>query len=122
MTKILIIEDIEINAEMLKRRLAHRGFQVSVAHTGAEGIDMATSKTPDVILMDISLPGMDGLEATRLIRGRPEIRWIPIIMLTSHALDSDRERAMQAGCDDFETKPIDLERLIDKIRDLTPKL
>ena len=115
MPKILIVEDNEMNRDMLTRRLTRRGFAVIVASDGQGGIDRARSEKPDVILMDLSLPVKDGWAATRELKASPETADIPVIALTAHALTGDRERALEAGCDDFDTKPIELDRLLSKI-------
>lgn len=116
MPKILLVEDNEMNRDMLSRRLARNGFEVAIAVDGQQGVDMAESEKPDVILMDMSLPVMDGWEATRRIKSNPATSAIPVIALTANALVEDRERAMTAGCDDFDTKPVELPRLLEKIR------
>lgn len=118
MARILLVEDNEMNADMLQRRLERRGFEVSVAFSGAEAIDQVAADRPDLVLMDLSLPEMDGLEVTRRLRGRPETRALPIIALTAHAHEEDRRRSLEAGCDDHETKPIDFPRLLEKIERL----
>jgi len=115
MTKILIVEDNEMNRDMLSRRLSRKGFDVEVAVDGQQGVDMAASLMPDVVLMDMSLPVMDGWAATKTLRGNPATAGLKIIALTAHAMDGDRQKAMQAGCDDYDTKPIDLKRLLEKI-------
>ena len=115
MPKILLVEDNEMNRDMLSRRLARKGFDVAIAEDGHRGVDMAAAETPDLILMDMSLPVIDGWEATRRIKGASETATIPIIALTAHAMASDREKAMQAGCDDYDTKPVELPRLLEKI-------
>ena len=115
MPKILLVEDNEMNRDMLSRRLARNGFEVVVAIDGAQAVAMA-AESPDLILMDMSLPVMDGLEATRQIKAAPVTRSIPIIALTANALVEDRERALAAGCDDFDTKPVELPRLLEKIK------
>jgi CheY-like chemotaxis protein len=120
MPHILIVEDNEMNRDLLVRRLTRRGFEVTTAALGREALDCLGGDRPDCILMDLSLPEMDGLEVTRIIRTTPEVGTVPIIALTAHAQASDRERALAAGCDDFDTKPIDLERLLEKIRALLP--
>jgi CheY-like chemotaxis protein len=116
--KILLVEDNEMNRDMLARRLERRGFEVVIAVDGLQGIGVAEAETPDVILMDMSLPELDGWEATRRLKAAPLTRAIPVIALTAHALSGDRDRALEAGCDDYETKPIDLGRLIAKIEAL----
>lgn len=118
--KILYVEDNEYNIDILKRRLARLGFKVVVAMDGAQGIAMAVAEKPDLILMDLSLPVIDGWEATGRLKAAPETRHIPIIALTSHAMVGEREKALSAGCDDFDTKPIELARLVVKIRALLP--
>lgn len=115
MSKILLIEDNEMNRDMLSRRLIRKGFAVVIAEDGELGVALALSETPDLILMDMSLPGIDGLEATRQIKANPTSGGIPIIALTAHALTSDREGALEAGCDDYDTKPVELPRLLEKI-------
>ncbi len=115
MTKILLVEDNEMNRDMLSRRLERRGFQVVIAIDGQQGVDLAQAEKPDLILMDMSLPVLDGWEATRRLKGAPETRAIPIIALTAHAMAGDREKALEAGCDDYDTKPIELPRLLGKI-------
>ena len=118
MTKILLVEDNEMNRDMLSRRLARAGYEVVIAEDGAQGVAMAMSSSPDLILMDMSLPVLDGWKATRRIKATPELRKIPIIALTAHAMATDRDKALKAGCDDYDTKPIELERLLGKIRTL----
>lgn len=118
--KILYVEDNEDNIDILKRRLARLGFNVVVATDGAQGIAMAAAEKPDLILMDLSLPVIDGWEATGRLKAAPDTRHIPIIALTSHAMVGEREKALSAGCDDFDTKPIELARLVVKIRALLP--
>jgi CheY-like chemotaxis protein len=114
-TKILLVEDNEMNRDMLSRRLERRGYQVVIAVDGVEGVRMAQAEAPALILMDMSLPVLDGWEATRQIKAAPATRGIPIIALTAHAMSGDREKAIEAGCDDFDTKPVDLPRLLAKI-------
>jgi two-component system cell cycle response regulator DivK len=118
MTKILLIEDNELNRDMLSRRLQKRGYEVVAAVDGETGVTMAQAEAPALILMDVSLPGIDGWEATRRLKGDPETRHIPIVALTAHAMDSDREKALAVGCDEFDTKPIELPRLLGKIEAL----
>jgi two-component system, cell cycle response regulator DivK len=120
MPKILIVEDNEMNRDMLSRRLERRGFFVVMAEDGAQGVVLARSERPDLILMDMSLPVMDGWTATRAIKDDAELAAIPVIALTAHAMDGDREKAMAAGCDDYDTKPIELPRLLEKIGKLLP--
>jgi two-component system, cell cycle response regulator DivK len=115
MARILLVEDNEMNRDMLMRRLARKGYEVVVARDGQEAIDVAQQESPQVILMDLSLPILDGWEATRRLKGDPKTASIPIIALTAHAIASDREKALQCGCDDFDTKPVDLDRLLSKI-------
>ncbi|NIK78010.1 CheY-like chemotaxis protein [Paenibacillus castaneae] len=115
MSKILLVEDNEMNRDMLSRRLLRKGYQVVIAANGQQGIDMAASEAPDLILMDMSLPVVDGWDATRLLKQSDITKHIPVIALTAHAMSSDREKAFQAGCDDFDTKPVEFNRLLDKI-------
>ncbi|MFB3895416.1 MAG: response regulator [bacterium] len=115
MAKILIAEDDELNRDMLTRRLMRRGFEIIIAENGEQAIAMALESRPDLILMDMSMPVLDGWEATRQIKANPAINSIPIIGLSAHAMASDREKAINAGCDDYDTKPIDLNRLVEKI-------
>ncbi len=115
MAKILLVEDNEMNWDMLSRRLTRRGFEVVVAVDGERGVSMSRSEAPDLILMDMSLPILDGWEATRQIKAAPETKAIPVIALTAHAMVGDREKAMAVGCDDYDTKPIEFKRLLDKI-------
>lgn len=115
MATILIVEDNEMNRDMLSRRLQRRGYEVVVATDGAAGVEAASLHRPDLVLMDMSLPVLDGWEATRRIKGDPATSAIPIIALTAHAMAGDREKAIQAGCDDYDTKPIELPGLLDKI-------
>jgi two-component system cell cycle response regulator DivK len=119
--KVLYVEDNDDNVYMLTRRLIRAGFSVAVAADGAVAVTMAASEKPDIILMDLSLPVLDGWEATRRIKAAPETWHIPVIALTAHAMSGDRETALAAGCDDFDTKPINLPRLLDKIRALLPQ-
>jgi CheY-like chemotaxis protein len=121
MSKILLVEDNEMNRDMLSRRLARRGFEVEVAVDGQEGLDKAGSGAPDLILMDMSLPVVDGWEATRRLKADPATNGIPIIALTAHAMAGDQEKAFAAGCDDYDTKPVDLARLLAKIDALLPQ-
>jgi CheY-like chemotaxis protein len=118
MPKLLLIEDNEMNRDMLSRRLIKRGYEVIVALDGEQGLAMARSEAPALVLMDMSLPGMDGWEATRRLKAMPETQAIPVIGLTAHAMAGDREKAMAAGCDDFDTKPVELVRLLEKIATL----
>ena len=118
MTKILLVEDNEMNRDMLSRRLTRRGFEVIFAVNGQEGVDLAVSERPDIILMDMSLPVLDGWEATRRVKADDTTSRVPIIGLTAHAMSGDREKAIAAGCDDYDTKPVEIERLIGKIERL----
>jgi CheY-like chemotaxis protein len=118
MPKILLVEDNEMNRDMLSRRLARRGYDVVVAVDGRDGVEKARAEAPALVLMDMSLPVLDGWEATRELRADPATRSIPVIALTAHAMAGDREKALAAGCDEFDTKPIELERLLGKIRAL----
>ena len=118
MSKILLVEDNEMNRDMLTRRLERKGFEVVIAVDGQAGVDMATTANPDLVLMDLSLPVMDGWEATRHIKADPAIQSIPVIALTAHAMAGDEKRALEAGCDDYDTKPINFSRLLDKIGNL----
>lgn len=117
MPKILLVEDNEMNRDMLSRRLIRRGYDVVMAEDGSAGLKMAAECCPDLILMDMSLPEIDGWEATRRLKADANLSSIPVIALTAHAMGSDREKAMAAGCDDFDTKPIELERLLGKIQE-----
>jgi len=126
MAKILLVEDNEMNRDMLSRRLERRGYEVVIAVDGQQGVEVAQSARPDLILMDMSLPVMDGWEATRQLKAKDTMKATPIIALTAHAMAGDREKALQAGCDDYDTKPIELSRLLAKIEALlgtagTPK-
>lgn len=118
MAKILLVEDNEDNWDMLSRRLTRKGFEVVLAHDGAAGLAMARNENPDLILMDMSLPVLDGWEATRQLKADTDLQQIPVIALTAHAMASDREKALAAGCDDYDTKPIELPRLLGKIQQL----
>jgi CheY-like chemotaxis protein len=115
MAKLLIVEDNEMNRDMLSRRLERRGFVIIIAIDGAAGVAMARADRPDLILMDMSLPVIDGWEASRQLKADPATAGIPIIALTAHAMMSDRDKALQAGCNDYDTKPVDLPRLLGKI-------
>ena len=117
MAKILIVEDNELNRDMLSRRLMRKGFEVVMAEDGQKGVDMSISENPDLILMDLSLPVMDGWEATSTIKNSEETKKIPIIVLTAHAMAGDREKALEAGADEYDTKPIEFKRLLGKIKD-----
>lgn len=118
--KLLLVEDNEMNRDMLSRRLLRRGYEIVMAVDGGQGVEMAVSELPDLILMDMSLPVIDGWEATRRIKAAEATRHIPIIGLTAHAMAGDREKAIEAGCDDYDTKPVELDRLIAKIEALLP--
>ena len=118
MARILLVEDNELNRDMLSRRLVRKGHEVSIAVNGRQGIDMARAGNFDLVLMDMSLPEIDGWETTRLMRAAPETRTIPIIALTAHAMAGDRDRALEAGCNDYDTKPVELERLLEKMHAL----
>src|ERR1700731_2819879 len=115
MAKILIVEDNEMNRDMLSRRLIRRGYEIAMAVDGAEGIAAAIAGQPDLILMDMSLPVVDGWEATRQLKAEASTRAIPVIGLTAHAMAGDREKVIEAGCDDYDTKPVELPRLLEKI-------
>jgi CheY-like chemotaxis protein len=115
MKRILLVEDNEMNRDMLSRRLVRNGYEVFLAVDGLQGADMALSKRPDLILMDMSLPVIDGWEATRRIKANDATRHIPVIALTAHAMAGDREKAMEVGCDDYDTKPVEISRLLGKI-------
>lgn len=121
MPRILLVEDNEMNRDMLSRRLRKKGHEVLIAADGEAGVRMAASTRPDLILMDMSLPAVDGWEATRRIKGLPETESIPIIALTAHAMAGDRDKAIEAGCDDYDSKPVDFERLLGKIQALLGK-
>jgi two-component system cell cycle response regulator DivK len=121
MTKLLLVEDNEMNRDMLSRRLQKKGYEVVLAVDGEEGVAKAQGEAPALILMDMSLPGIDGWEATRRIKADPTTKSIPVIALTAHALTSDREAALAAGCDDFDTKPVEITRLLAKIENLLAK-
>jgi len=120
MAKILIVEDNEMNRDMLSRRLIRRGYEVVMAVDGEEGVTAAKFECPDLILMDMSLPVIDGWEATRRLKAEPQTRGIPVIGLTAHAMAGDREKVIDAGCDDYDTKPVELPRLLQKIEALLP--
>ena len=115
MAKILLVEDNEMNRDMLSRRLARKGFEIVIAADGEQAVTMARTEAPALILMDISLPVFDGWEATRRIKAAAETKAIPVIALTAHAMAGDREKSLEAGCDDYDTKPIELPRLLEKI-------
>jgi CheY-like chemotaxis protein len=116
MARILVIEDNEMNRDMLTRRLIRKGYEVVSAIDGEQGLRVAAAEQPDLILMDMSLPVMSGWDATRELKSRPETRAIPIIALTAHAMAEDRDRALAVGCDDYDTKPVDMPRLLEKIQ------
>jgi len=116
MSRILIVEDNEMNRDMLSRRLERRGYQVILAMDGRRGLAAARSEAPDLILMDMSLPEIDGWEATRQLKSDDSTRRIPVIALTAHAMSSDRQKALEAGCDDYDTKPVEFQRLLTKIQ------
>ena len=116
MPKILLVEDNEMNRDMLSRRLLKKGFEVVMALDGEQALEMSRSEMPDLILMDISLPGLDGWEATRRLKARPETQAIPVIALTAHAMAGDREKCLEAGCDEYDTKPVEFPRLLEKIQ------
>ncbi len=121
MVRILLVEDNEMNRDMLSRRLVRKGYEVAMAVDGRQGVEMAQAGGYDLILMDMSLPEVDGWEATRQLRAAPETRAVPIIALTAHAMAGDREKALEAGCDDYDTKPIELPRLLAKIEAIVGK-
>ncbi len=121
MTRILLVEDNALNRDMLMRRLVRKGFEVLIAVDGGSGVAMARSASPDIILLDMSLPVLDGWEVARRLKAEEKTRSIPIIALTAHAMAGDRERAIEAGCDDYDTKPIDLPRLLEKVAALAPE-
>ncbi|MGV8120194.1 MAG: response regulator [Candidatus Xenobiia bacterium LiM19] len=118
MAKILLVEDNEMNRDMLSRRLTKKGYNVVIALDGAEGVEKTRQESPDIILMDMSLPVLDGWEATRQIKSDEGLASIPVIALTAHAMSGDREKALEAGCDDYDTKPIEFQRLLGKIEEL----
>lgn len=119
--RILYVEDNEDNIYVIKNRLGRAGYTVLVATDGEQGVDMAAAERPDLILMDLTLPVVDGWEATRRIKAQPETQGIPVIALSAHAMAGDREKALAAGCDEFETKPVEMPRLLEKMRALMPK-
>ncbi len=121
MSRILLVEDNELNRDMLSRRLLRKGYEVLLAEDGGEGVAMARAESPDLILMDMSLPVVDGWEATRRLKAEPGTRGIPVIALTAHAMAGDEEKARSAGCDDFDTKPVEMPRLLTKIEALLRK-
>jgi CheY-like chemotaxis protein len=118
MAKVLLVEDNEMNRDMLSRRLTRKGYDVVIAMDGADGIALAGAETPDLVLMDMSLPVVDGWEATRRLKADPHTQGIPVIALTAHAMAADEEKARAAGCDDYDTKPIEMPRLIEKMERL----
>ncbi|WP_367027419.1 response regulator [Methylococcus sp. ANG] len=118
MAKMLLVEDNEMNRDMLSRRLLRRGYELVIAVDGAEGVAVAQAELPDVVLMDMSLPVMDGWEATRKLKAEEATRGIPVIALTAHAMSGDRDKAIEAGCDDYDTKPVEFDRLLAKIEAL----
>ena len=118
MPKILLVEDNEMNRDMLSRRLARKGYEVVLAVDGQSGVEMALTHAPDLVLMDMSLPVLDGWEATRRLKADAATQHIPVVALTAHAMSSDREKALEAGCDDYDTKPIEMPRLLGKIEAL----
>jgi len=122
MPKILLVEDNEMNRDMLSRRLQRKGYEVVLALDGQSGVEMTQTQAPDLVLMDMSLPVLDGWEATRRLKADPATRHIPVIALTAHAMSSDREKAIEAGCDDYDTKPVELMRLLAKIDALLRKM
>ena len=121
MPKILYVEDNDDNAYMMRARLTRIGFEVVVAHDGEQGVAMAASEAPDLVLMDLRLPGIDGWEATRRMKAAPVTKHIPVIALSAHAMAGDRERTLAAGCDDYDTKPVDFARLLEKIQAVLAK-
>jgi CheY-like chemotaxis protein len=121
MAKILLVEDNELNRDMLSRRLARKGYEVLVASDGAKGVEMTGIECPDLVLMDMSLPVLDGWEAAERLKTNPETQSIPVIALTAHAMTEDRERALAAGCDDYDTKPVEMPRLLEKMERLLQK-
>lgn len=118
MTRILVVEDNEMNRDMLSRRLRRHGYEVSIAENGQLGVEMTTAQKPDLVLMDMSLPVIDGWEATKRLKADPVTAGIPVIALTAHAMAEDRARALSAGCDDYDSKPVDFSRLVGKIERL----
>lgn len=121
MARILLVEDNEMNRDMLSRRLVRSGYEVALAVDGAQGVAMAASEAPDLVLMDMSLPVLDGWEATRRLKADPATRALPVIALTAHAMSGDEKKAREAGCDDFDTKPVEYRRLVAKIEGLLQK-
>ena len=121
MPKVLVVEDNEMNRDMLSRRLQRRGYEVVVSVDGEDGVNKARSESPDIILMDMDLPVLDGWAATKMLKAAPETQTIPVIALTAHAMAGDREKALEAGCDDYDTKPVEFARLVEKIEKLLGK-
>ncbi|MCL2931427.1 MAG: response regulator [Trichodesmium sp. MAG_R03] len=121
MVKILLVEDNEMNRDMLSRRLMRKNFEVIIAIDGIEGVEMSISEAPDIILMDMSLPVLDGWQATQKIKANSQSKNIPVIAMTAHAMVGDQEKCLQAGCDDYDTKPVEFPRLLDKIKNLIDK-
>jgi CheY-like chemotaxis protein len=121
MPKLLLVEDNELNRDMLSRRLQRKGYEMVIATDGQQGVQVAQEQHPDLILMDMSLPVIDGWEATRLLKADASTQSIPVVALTAHAMAGDREKAIEAGCDDYDTKPIELPRLLEKIEALLNK-
>ena len=121
MPKVLVVEDNEMNRDMLSRRLQRRGYEVIISVDGEDGVNKAASDSPDIILMDMDLPILDGWAATQKLKAAPETQSIPVIALTAHAMAGDREKALEAGCDDYDTKPVEIARLIEKIETLLGK-
>ncbi len=121
MAKVLVVEDNEMNRDMLSRRLQRRGYEVVVSIDGEDGVNKARSESPDIILMDMDLPILDGWAATQMLKASPDTQSIPVIALTAHAMAGDREKALDAGCDDYDTKPVEFARLIQKIETLLSK-
>ncbi len=119
--RVLLVEDNEMNRDMLARRLARKGYSVSVALDGAQGLELAAEMAPDLILMDMSLPVLDGWEASRRLKADPALRGIPILALTAHAMSDDRTKALEAGCDEYDTKPVEFSRLLEKMEGLLRK-
>jgi CheY-like chemotaxis protein len=121
MVRVLLVEDNEMNRDMLARRLARKGYSVTVALDGAQGLELAAEMAPDLILMDMSLPVLDGWEASRRLKADPALRGIPILALTAHAMSDDRTKALEAGCDEYDTKPVEFSRLLEKMETLLRK-
>ena len=121
MPKVLVVEDNEMNRDMLSRRLQRRGYEVVISVDGEDGVNKAQSEAPDIILMDMDLPVLDGWAATKMLKAAPETQSIPVIALTAHAMAGDREKALEAGCDDYDTKPVEFARLVEKMEKLLGK-